>query len=103
MISQTMNGFTDEQIIETRNRFLEFAKNNNFDVINTLFTDEWYNKDSMSERGVAQIPVCFLAKSIEKMSLCHTVYFSKGWENDRGCKIEHEVAKQYGLEIIYEQ
>lgn len=26
----------------------------------------------------------------------------KGWENARGCRIEHEVAKAYDLEIIYE-
>ena len=26
MISQPMNGLTDEQIVETRNRFLQFAK-----------------------------------------------------------------------------
>jgi len=26
MISQPMHGFTDEQIVETRNRFLQFAK-----------------------------------------------------------------------------
>jgi hypothetical protein len=51
---------------------------------------------------VVQIPLCFLAKSIENMSLCHKAYFAKGWENARGCKIEHEVALQYGLEIIYE-
>ena len=102
MISQPMNGFTDEQIVETRNRFLEFAKRENLEVVNTYFTDEWYSKDSMTERGVVQIPICFLAKSIENMSLCHIAYFAKGWENARGCKIEHEIAKQYGLEIIYE-
>jgi hypothetical protein len=103
MISQPMAGFPDEHIIETRNRFLEYAKNNNLEVINTLFTDEWYNKESMLERGVVQIPVCFLAKSIENMSLCHIVYFAKGWENARGCRIEHNIALNYGLEIIYEE
>ena len=35
MISQPMNGFTDEQIVETRNRFLEFAKNLTFVKIET--------------------------------------------------------------------
>jgi hypothetical protein len=102
MISQRMNGLTNEQIIETRNRFLEYAKKENLEVVNTYFTDEWYSKDSMSSRGVVQIPLCFLAKSLENMSQCSIVYFAKGWENARGCKIEHEVALQYGLEIIYE-
>lgn len=102
MVSQPMHGFTDEQITESRNRFLEYAQKEGLEVINTYFQDEWYSKDSMINRGVVQIPLCFLAKSIENMSLCHKAYFSKGWENARGCKIEHEIALQYGLEIIYE-
>jgi hypothetical protein len=44
-----------------------------------------------------------LAKSLEKMAHCNVVYFAKGWENARGCKIEHEVALQYGLDILYEE
>ena len=36
-------------------------------------------------------------------SIC--AYFCKGWDADhvRGCKIEHDAAKAYGLEIIYEK
>ena len=103
MISQPMNGLTEEQIINARNKFLEYAKKENFEVVNTYFQNEWYSNESMSSRGVIQIPLCFLAKSIENMSLCHKAYFAKGWENARGCKIEHEVALQYGLDIIYEE
>ena len=57
----------------------------------------------MRSRGVENIPICFLAKSLENMSLCHAAYFCKGWDKARGCKIEHEVAKQYGMTIIYEE
>ncbi|MCX4267909.1 MAG: DUF4406 domain-containing protein [Lachnospiraceae bacterium] len=57
----------------------------------------------MEQRGVVQIALCFLAKSLENMSLCHVVYFYKGWENARGCRIEHEVAMAYGLEVMYEE
>jgi len=103
MISQPMNGLTHEQITEARNRFLEYAKKEGLTVVNTYFTDEYYSKESMIQRGVVQIPLSFLAKSIQNMSLCHKAYFAKGWENARGCKIEHEIAKQYGLEIIYEE
>ena len=103
MISQPMNGFTDEQIVETRNRFLQFAKKENLEVINTFFTGGFNSPSSMKSRGIIQIPVCFLSISLEKMSQCNTVYFAKGWENARGCKIEHEVALQYGLDIIYEE
>lgn len=103
MISQPMNGLTEEQITNAKNKFLEYAKKENLEPLNTYFKDEWYSQDSMNLRGIVQIPVCFLAKSIENMSLCHKAYFAKGWENARGCKIEHEVALQYGLDIIYEE
>ncbi len=102
MISQPMAGLTEEEIVATRNRALGALTSNGYELVNTLFTDEWYSKEAMYERGVVQIPVCFLAKSIENMSLCNAAYFCKGWENARGCKIEHEVAVAYGLTIIYE-
>ena len=103
MLSQPMAGKSNEEIIVTREKAIKVLKEKGFEIVNTLFTDEWYSKEKMAERGVVQIPLCFLAKSLENMSLCHAAYFCKGWENARGCKIEHEAAKAYGLEIIYEE
>lgn len=102
MISQPMAERTEEEIIGTRDRFIKYANKEGLQVINTLFTDEWYNKNSMEDRGVIQIPICFLAKSLESMSKCDIVYFANDWKTARGCRIEHEVAKQYGMKIIYE-
>lgn len=103
MLSQPMNGLTDEEIIATRERAIVALEKQGYDIISTLFTDEWYSADQMKARGVVQIPLCFLAKSLENMSLCHAAYFCKGWEKARGCRIEHEAAKAYGLKIIYEE
>ena len=72
-------------------------------VATTVLEDEWYSNEAMKERGVVQIPLCFLAKSLENMSLCHAAYFCKGWENARGCRIEHDAAVAYGLDVIYEE
>lgn len=103
MFSQPMCGKTQEEIVETRERAIRALQERGYEVVNTLFTDEWYDKEAMEARGVVQIPLCFLAKSLEKMSRCHAAYFCKGWEQTRGCHIEHEAAKAYGLEIIYEK
>lgn len=103
MISQPMNGLTDEEIEETRNRAITHLESLGYEVVNTLFTDEWYSSENMEKRGVRNIPLCFMAKSIENMCLCDAVYFCRGWENARGCRIEHECAKAYGLQIIYEE
>lgn len=102
MLSQPMAGKTEEEIVATRERAIAALKKSGYEVINTLFTDEWRSREAMKERGVENIPLCFMAKSLKSMSRCHAVYFCKGWENARGCKIEHEVAKAYGMTIIYE-
>ena len=103
MLSQPMAGKTGEEIAAAREKAIAALKEQGYEVVNTLFTDEWYSKERMAERGVVQIPLCFLAKSLENMSLCHAAYFCKGWENARGCQIEHEAARAYGLTILYEE
>lgn len=103
MLSQPMADKTHEEIVETRERAIHALKERGYEIVNTLFTDEWYGKEAMEARGVVQIPLRFLAKSLENMSLCHAAYFCKGWEQARGCRIEHEAAKAYGLKIIYEE
>lgn len=103
MLSQPMAGKSDEEIIVTRERAIKALEARGYEIVNTLFTDEWCSNEKMKERGVVQIPLCFLAKSLENMSLCHAAYFCKGWEKTRGCRIEHEAACAYGLTVIYEE
>ena len=102
MISQPMAGKTEKQIKQDRERAIAELEKQGYEVVNTLFTDEWYSSESMEERGVVQIPLCFLAKSLENMASCHACYFVKGWENARGCRVEHDVAKAYGVKVIEE-
>ena len=47
MLSQPMRGKTDEEIIETRNCAIKALEAAGYEVINTLFTDEWYSKEKM--------------------------------------------------------
>ena len=102
MISQPMAGKTDEEIAEARDRAHARLREMGYEFVNTLFTDQWYSDAAMKERGVVQVPLCYLAKSLENMSLCHAAYFAKGWENARGCRIEHDAALEYGLKVLYE-
>ena len=103
MLSQPMAGKTEQEIIETRECAITKLTEMGYEIVNTYFTDEWYSQEKMSERGVVNIPLCFLAKSLENMSLCDVAYFCKDWQHTRGCWLEHEVAKAYGVKIIYEE
>lgn len=102
MLSQPMACKITEEIVATREKAIADLETMGYEVVNTYFTDEWYSDEAMRERGVVQVPLCYLAKSLENMSMCHAVYFAKGWEDVRGCRIEHEAAVAYGLEVLYE-
>lgn len=102
MISQPMNGKTEEEITNEKNKAVSKLTKMGYEVVDTYFCEDWTKKENMEKEGVVNIPVKFLGKSIEAMSHCHAVYFCSGWEKARGCKIEHDIAVEYGLKIFYE-
>lgn len=102
MISQPMAGRSERFITTMRARAIEALERRGYEVVNTLFTDELFDREKLEGRGIVQIPLHFLAKSLEGMSYCHAVYFCRGWQDARGCRIEHDAAVAYGLEVIEE-
>lgn len=55
MLSQPMVGKTQEEIVATRERAIKVLTEEGYEIVNTLFTDEWYSKESMGERGVVSL------------------------------------------------
>lgn len=102
MIIQPMSGKTDKEIIEVHKKVINVLEKSGYEVVDTLFTDEFYKDENLRNIGIVQIPVYFISKSLQMMSYCDAVYLCKGWRDVRGCIIEHEVAKAYGLKLIYE-
>lgn len=98
-----MSNKTDEEIKITKEKATKLLQEKGFEVVDTYLEGEWYDAQNMINRGFFQIPLYYLSKSLENMSLCNAVYFCNGWTENRGCKIEHEAARVYGLEVIYEE
>lgn len=97
MISQPMSGKTEEEIIAARNEASQRLENMGYTVVDT-----YYNKYSVpcyANNGA----LYHLGQSLTEMARCDAVYFCRGWEDTRGCQIEHEVAKAYGLGCFYEE
>ena len=99
MISQPMMGKTKREIAKVRERTTQYLENKGFEVVNTCFKEKLDRK--MDDQPLDK-SIYYLLLSIEIMSKCQAVYFCQGWEESRICSIEHEIAKKYGLEIIYE-
>lgn len=97
MVSQPMQGKSDEEIGKTRDAAINSLQAHGYQVLNTYF-----ESDELPGPLGGNIPMRFLSKAISVMSLCEAVYFCNGWENARGCRIEHKIAEEYGLKILYE-
>lgn len=98
MIAQPMAGRTEEEILRSRRKAVKFLQQQGYEVLNTYFREPFVPRPCTIHQGLY-----LLAKSLGAMAHCHTVYFCKGWENARGCRIEHEAAQNYGRAIIYEE
>ena len=93
-ISQPMNGKTDEEIKEEREKIAKgILKEHPEDEI----IDSFFEKAPHEEK-----PLWFLGKSLELMSQADIIFFAKGWENARGCVIENKCANDYGYVVIEE-
>ena len=92
-ISQPMNGKTNEEIEAVREKAIASATDmlgESVEVIDSFFKDAPHDAK----------PLWFLGKSLELLSNADVAYFAKGWENARGCRIEHECAIEYGIDLI---
>ena len=93
MISQPMNGKTNKQIREERAKLVENLERAGLEVIDTIVAEE----PPVGVDGA----IFYLSKSIEFISKVDIVYFMKGWENARGCKIENKICQEYGKPTMY--
>ncbi len=101
MICQPMNGIKEKDILDTRERAMTWLHENGYEVVDTYFSNNGFS-DIVGENDRKNNEIYYLGKSLEKMSLCDTVYFCDGWRNARGCQVEHFTAKSYGLHVIYD-
>lgn len=102
-VSQPMNGLSDAEIMDARRRAHCIAiekicnkagleRIDNIELIDSFFQDA----------PVDAKPLWYLGESLKKLSEADVAIFAKGWWRSRGCKVEHESAVAYGIEVLYE-
>lgn len=94
-ISQPMRDKTDEEIKQERQKIVdacvrEYGKD--IEIIDSFFEGAPHDAK----------PAWFLGKSIELLSTADAAFFADGWDKARGCRIEHQVAQDYDIAIIYD-
>ena len=94
-ISQPMSGLSRDGIEAVRKMILD-------DLPNILQVDSVEEIPSvLDEKTVRTMhPLYCLGMSLQLLSAADVAVFAEGWENARGCRIEHECALQYGIKIV---
>lgn len=92
-ISQPMKGKSDEEILAVREQAIKTAKE--------MIGCEVEVIDSFFQNAPADAkPLWCLGESLKLLSTADVAYFAEGWDEARGCKIEYECAKEYGIDRI---
>jgi hypothetical protein len=91
-ISQPMKDKTEKQIQNERDATIAHVKQLHPDA-QLEFLDSFF-KDFNGN------PVQFIGKSILLLGEADVAVFCKGWEDARGCRIEHTVAWEYGITVV---
>jgi hypothetical protein len=92
-VSQPMKGKSDKEILDERNRLIAEAEERSgekFDVLETFF------------RGAPAdaTPLWYLGESLKLLGTADVAVFAPGWQDYRGCRIEHDAAVAYGIPIV---
>ena len=95
-ISQPMRGKTDEEILVERERAIRIAEKQVGEPVEII--------DSFFQSAPADAkPLWYLGESLKLLATADVAYFAKGWNEARGCKIEHTCAVEYNIDRIEEE
>lgn len=92
-ISQPFSGRTEDEVFEERTKILrkvEAIYKEKFSVI-----DQYHQA---APEGAGQF--YYLSQDILMMDKADLVAFSPDWKLAKGCRVEHELAVSYGLNMI---
>ena len=92
-ISQPMRGKTDDEILAERSNAIQAAKDSLGEPVEVI--------DSFFQNAPAEAkPLWYLSESLKLLATADVAYFAPGWDEARGCKIEHMCAVEYGIDRI---
>lgn len=96
-VSQPMRGRSDDEILAERNRIIVKSQQIVGEAVDPL--PSFFETFDVG-RG-ENTPVRFLANSIAMLADAEVAAFAPGWEEARGCRIEHQVCIDYGIDTVY--
>ena len=97
-VSVGMSGRNEEDIREDIRRsekiLKEIMEETDFEIV--------HNYDCVTPKDKEVGRLYYLGNAIVKMDECDLIFFTKGYEQHKGCLIEEYIAKLYQKDVVYE-
>ena len=103
-LSLPMSGRTDEEILSQIEEMKGYVLKSHIfgdeeiEFVHNLLSPEDEKLFDLID-NVTVRPLLYLGAAITQMATCNAVMLGHGWNNARGCIIEHDVAKKYGIPL----
>ena len=94
-ISQPMRGKTDEEILAVREKAIRSVEKQVGEPVEVI--DSFFQSAPVDAK-----PLWYLGESLKLLAEADVAYFADGWNEARGCKIEHTCAVEYNIDRIEE-
>ena len=91
-ISSPMRGKTYEELIKERQQIIT--------EIEPLIPTDVEFINSIIKSPINHPPLWYLGTALQMLSDADMAIFYKGWDKARGCKIEYQCAKEYGIPTL---
>ena len=92
-ISQPMRSKTDEEILKERKALIAEVCMNTHEEIEVI-------KSFFADAPADATPLWYLGESLKLLGTADFAVFATGWQDYRGCRIEHDAAVAYGIPIV---
>lgn len=100
VISQPMKGIDPDKVKLQREKAEAAVKLAGYEPIDNIYRDD-FNYD-VTDETVINPALWHMGLALARLSRAHAIYMCDGWGTARGCRMEHQAAVAFGVEVMYE-
>lgn len=101
VISQAMKGIDSSKIRLQREKAEATVRAAGYEPIDTVYEEDYFD-DGVSGVDVVNPALWHMGLALARLSKAHAIYMCDGWGAARGCRMEHQAAVAFGVDVMYE-
>lgn len=100
VISQPMKGIDPDNVKLQREKAEAAVKLAGYEPIDNIYRDDF--NYGVADETVINPALWHMGLALARLSRAHAIYMCEGWGAARGCRMEHQAAVAFGVDVLYE-